>query len=91
MLVSLAGTGGFQDASGIPIAFGTLTAQLQQDITIGGIQIVAGRVVSFSLDANGNVISGSLQAPVTYIFRVYTSQGQLVWTQQVLFTAPPIF
>ena len=50
MLVSLAGTGGFQDASGNPIALGTLTAQLQQDITVGGVQLCAGRLSSFPLD-----------------------------------------
>jgi hypothetical protein len=87
-LTSLTGTGGFQDASGSPLAFGTLRIQLQQDAAIGTSQICAGRETTFNLDANGNVISGSLWGPATYIFRAYSAKGQLVWTMSVRFNLP---
>lgn len=80
--ISLTGTGNFQDPAGNPIAFGTLTAQLQEDIVIGVNQICAGITVTLQLDANGNIAAGSLW-PAVYLFTVYTAQGQRVWENQI--------
>lgn len=88
-LISLAGTGNFQSPSGVPVALGTLTVRLLEDINLSDCQICAGRTVSYSLDANGDVVSGSLWAPALYIFTAYSAQGEKVWTMQVDFTYPP--
>lgn len=87
-LISLAGTGGFQDASGAPLAFGTLKVQLKDDLLISSSQICSGRESSFNLDANGNVVSGSLWETATYTFRAYSAQGLLVWSMDIKFTPP---
>jgi hypothetical protein len=87
-LISLAGTGGFQSPSGEPIALGKLTARLLEDIQLEDSQICAGRIVTFALDANGDVVSGSLWAPALYVLTTYTAQGQLVWSMQVNFASP---
>jgi hypothetical protein len=87
-LTSLTGTGGFQDASGAPLAFGTLKVQLMNDQLIGSSQICSGKEVVFNLDANGNVISGLLWGPATYIFRAYSAQGLMVWSMNVRFNLP---
>lgn len=80
--ISLVGTGAFQDPAGNPIAFGSLTAQLQEDIVSGVNQICAGITVTLNLDANGNIAAGSLW-PAVYLFTVYTAQGQRVWENQI--------
>ena len=82
-LISLAGTGGFQSPSGVPVAMGKLTARLLDDINLSDCQICAGRLTSFALDANGNVVSGSLWSPAIYVFTVYTAQGESVWSMEV--------
>lgn len=88
-LISVAGTGGFQAPNGQPVALGKMTAELQGDVTLAGSQICGGRKVTFNLDANGNIASGSLWAPATYLFTAYTAQGQQVWQGSVNLTIPP--
>lgn len=90
-LISLAGTGEFQDASGAPVAFGTMKAKLQEDIVLADSQICAGRVVTFNLDANGNIVTGSLWGPASYLFTTFTAQGQQVWSMKVALTYPPYY
>ena len=90
-LISMVGTGGFQNPSGTPLAFGTLKVRLLEDVNLGDSQICAGRVVSFPLDANGDVLSGSLWAGALYVFTAYTAQGQPVWSMQVAFDYPPYY
>ena len=46
--------GGFQDAEGIPLASGSLSIRLLQDVAQGSNQIAAGRWTTLALDANGN-------------------------------------
>jgi hypothetical protein len=90
-LISLTGTGGFQSPSGAPLALGKLVVRLVEDINLSDCQICAGREVSYPLDANGDVISGSLWAPALYIFTAYSAQGQKVWSMQVAFDYPPYY
>ena len=86
--------GNFQDAAGNPIASGTVTFRLNTDAMAGDSQISAGRVISFPLDANGN-LSGfiwpndqMLPNNTVYIARAYTAQGQRVWEQEFYITSP---
>lgn len=84
--------GGFQDASGNPLALGSLTFRLQKDAsnTCSSAQTVAGRVVTVPLDANGNVAGVVSLAPTdvmtpadsfagSYTVIAYTASGQPVW------------
>jgi len=87
-LISLAGTGGFQDPSGKPLSFGTMRAVLQGDITLNDSQICSGREVIFNLDAYGDIASGSLWTPATYIFTAYTAKGEQAWQGLVELTRP---
>ena len=89
-LTSLTGTGAFQAPSGAPLAFGTMTAALQSDVTLADSQICAEKIVTFNLDANGNILSGSLWAPATYLFTAYSAQGQQVWQGLIALTIPPL-
>ncbi len=89
-LISVAGTGGFQAPNTQPIALGTMTAVLQGDVTLADSQICAGRKVTFNLDANGNIASGSLWAPAMYLFTAYSAEGQQVWQGSVDLTIPPL-
>jgi hypothetical protein len=85
----------FQDPSGTPIAGGKVTFDLSYDIsnaTSGGIQVSSGITTSATLDSNGRctvtlyrtdilVPSGSV-----YFVRVYTAEGQLVYSEQMTVT-----
>ncbi len=80
----------FQSLSGEPIANGTVTFTLSTDAMVSDSQINAGRVATFTLDANGN-LSGYIwandhltPANTTYRVKVYTAQGQLVFEQDML-------
>lgn len=75
--------GGFQDLSGAPLALGTLTFRLVQDVANSNVQIGAGIVTSVSLDASGNVNLVSLW-PATYVMKAYSAGGQLVWQSTVV-------
>lgn len=75
--------GGFQDPSGNPLALGTLSVRLSQDVGIGGIQLCAGRWVTLDLDSNGNVTGNPLLWTGTYEFVAYSAQGQPVWSGQL--------
>jgi len=86
--------GNFQAADGKPLAFGKVTFRLNTDAMAGDSQISAGRVISFPLDANGN-LSGfiwpndqMLPNNTVYIARAYTAQGQRVWEQEFYITSP---
>ena len=90
----------FQDASGNPLALGSVTFRLSTDIstaTSGGVQIAAKRLVTVELDASGNcsvllwpndtlVPSGSV-----YFVQAYTAQGQPAWTGQITVTSGTYF
>ena len=86
--------GSFQDASGNPLAGGSVTFRLNTDATAGDNQISAGRVTTFTLDSNGN-LSGYIwpndqMTPnnTVYIAKAYTAQGQLVWESEFYITTP---
>ena len=86
--------GGFQDASGAPIAGGKVTFRLNTDATAGDCQLAAGRIISFELDDYGN-LSGYIwpndqMTPdnTVYIAKCYTASGQLVWEAQFYITTP---
>lgn len=85
-LISLMGTGGFQAPNGQPVALGRMEAQLQGDINLSDSQICAEKIAVFALDSNGNIASGSLWAPATYLFTAYTAQGLKAWTGVVALT-----
>jgi hypothetical protein len=90
-LISLAGTGSFQAPSGEPLAFGKMTAKLQRDVTLADSQICAGRTVTFDLDAYGDILSGSLWTPATYLFTAYSAKGEQVWQGLIALTYPPYY
>lgn len=82
--------GGFQDCEGNPLAMGFLTLELNTvctDASTGTFQICPGEVVSYPLDANGNISgtqyvwSSDLLLPTGTLYRmiVYTSKGQIAW------------
>jgi len=86
--------GNYQDAAGNPLAGGSVTFRLNTDAMAGGSQISAGRIVTFTLDANGN-LSGYIwpndqMTPnnTVYFARAYTAEGQLVWEQEFYITSP---
>lgn len=86
--------GNFQDAAGNPLAFGKVTFRLNTDAMAGDSQISAGRIVTFDLDANGN-LSGYIwpndqmsPSNTIYFARAYTAQGQLVWESEFHITTP---
>jgi hypothetical protein len=86
--------GNFQAPNGVPLAGGTVTFRLSNDAVAGDDQLAAGRLVSFPLDANGN-LSGQiwpndsmLPPNTTYKARAYTAQGQLVWESEFYVTTP---
>jgi len=85
----------FQDASGHPLSYGTVTFTLNTDaVTITGQQINAGRVVSFTLDVNGNLsgplwptdqmTADSISPNTTYLVKAYTAEGQLCFEQDMV-------
>jgi len=85
----------FQDASGTPLAYGTVTFTLNTDaVTITGQQINAGVVTSFSLDVSGNLsgfiwptdqmTANGLSANTTYRIKAYTDNGQLCFEQDMV-------
>lgn len=82
--------GGFQDCEGNPLSSGRITLELSAlatDLQTGTFQICPGEVVSYTLDANGNILgtpsvwSNDLLRPSNTFYRitVYTSKGQLAW------------
>jgi hypothetical protein len=85
----------FQDAGGNPLSYGTVTFTLNTDaVTITGQQINAGRVVSFTLDVNGNLTGSiwptdqmtadSISPNTTYRVKAYTAEGQLCFEQDMV-------
>jgi hypothetical protein len=85
----------FQDAGGHPLSYGTVTFTLNTDaVTITGQQINAGRVVSFTLDVNGNLsgfiwpndqlTADGLSPNTTYRIKAYTDNGQLCFEQDLV-------
>ena len=96
--IPLVGTRNFQDPAGNPISFGNLEITLQEDVVVGNNQICAGIVVNFPLDINGNIAAVDVEGdsaysgaiwPGVYQFRVYTAEGQLVWSERVNVGQPP--
>src|SRR5580658_2637288 len=58
MAIDVLTGGAFQDASGAPIASGTITFQLSQSAYVAGTgQVVNSTVISYNLLANGNIAS----------------------------------
>jgi large repetitive protein len=87
--------GNFQSASGVPLDGGRVDFRLNTDaVTAGGFQLVAGRIISFTLDSNGDLdgyIWPNDQLTPTntkYIARAYTAQGQFVWSAEFFITTP---
>jgi hypothetical protein len=85
--------GNFQDAAGNPLAFGYVTFRLNTDAMAGDCQLSAGRVVTFPLDADGN-LSGEIwpndlmiPSNTVYFAIAYTAKGQPVWEQQLYITS----
>lgn len=85
--------GNFQAPNGVPLAGGYVTFRLNTDAMAGDSQISAGRIVTFPLDANGN-LSGliwpnDMMTPnnTVYLVQAFTAQGHLVWKQQLYITA----
>lgn len=76
----------FQDPAGNPLANGSATLHLQQDISAGvagGPQVSAGRMVTLSLDSTGTGIAeiwlpGLSPSPI-YFVQAYTASGQPAW------------
>lgn len=86
--------GNFQAPNGVPLAGGYVTFRLNTDaVASDGSQISAGRIVTFPLDANGNlsglVWPNSQLTPnnTVYIVRAFTAAGQMVWEQELHITA----
>lgn len=90
--------GGFQDSEGNVLANGSLTFVLSQDASVGGVNVCSGVEITFDLDANGNIVSGSqiwgndVLSPVNTFYQVtgYTANGQRAWgpnNQQVIGTS----
>jgi hypothetical protein len=86
--------GAWQDLSGKPLVSGYLTFRLNTDGQ-SGVQVVAGRLMTVPLDANGN-ISGTVllwpndqivPAGTSYDVRAYSAAGQPVW-RNPKFTLP---
>jgi hypothetical protein len=75
----------FQSAAGDPIAFGSCTFRLSQDIASGSNQLAAGRIVTIALDANGSAVPSLF--PATYEVVCYTAQGQPVWSGEAVVTS----
>lgn len=86
--------GNFQSPAGVPLAFGTVTFRLSTDAMAGDDLIAAGRLISFSLDANGDlngfIFPNDQMQPnnTTYRARAYTAQGQLCWESEFYVTTP---
>ncbi len=77
----------FQDPSGAPIANGSVTFRLQQDIstaTSGGPQITAGKLVMATLNSSGSATvllwpTSMMQPSAVYFVTAYTASGLSVW------------
>lgn len=68
--------GGFQDSLGNPLALGSVSVYLQQDVNIG-VQVCAGIKTTLNLDTDGNVTgSPTLWGPVTYLMTPFSAQGE---------------
>src|SRR5208282_733523 len=79
----------FQDAGGHPLAYGTVTFTLSTDAVALDSQISAGRMTSFTLDANGNLScyiwpSDQLVPNTTYRVKAYEADGQLCFEQDMV-------
>jgi hypothetical protein len=69
--------GAFQAPNGTPLALGTVQVSLQQDVSVGGVQLCAGIKDTLHLDANGNVTgSPTLWGPVLYQMVPFSAQGE---------------
>jgi hypothetical protein len=87
--------GPWLDASGNPLANGTLSIRMTNDAVAASLQICAGRTVIVTLDGDGNfpddvtLVSTGTMSPssTTYIVTAYSQKGQLVWgPSQMTFT-----
>jgi hypothetical protein len=82
----------FQDASGAPIAFGTLSIRLNTDVVVlsGDAQVAANRLTRVTLDDTGSCTidlwpNDQLSPPNSvYLVRVNTVEGLLVWDEQTV-------
>jgi hypothetical protein len=83
--------GGFQLPNALPLALGYLKMRLNTDATTGVDQIVAGRIVTVPLDANGNVAGTVLVWPndqltpanTVYVTQAFSASGQLCWSEEL--------
>lgn len=82
----------FSLPNGQPLAFGSLTVQLNTDAvvtTTNGPQVIAGRIVRVNLDNTGSVTfpiwpnSQMQPANTVYFLNAYSAQGQLAWSGQI--------
>ena len=93
MMIHITG-GNFQAPNGVPLSGGKITFRLSNDAVAGDDQLAAGRLISFTLDANGNLNgliwpNDQMQPPdTTYKARAYTAQGQWVWESEFYITTP---
>ena len=81
--------GGFQSPSGSPLA--SISLRLTQDVAQGSHQVVAGRLTTLALDANGNISPSPgavLWGPAAYQVIAYTAQGLAAWSGQI--TVPDV-
>ena len=86
--------GNYQSPSGVTLAGGRVDFRLNTDaVASDGSQVAAGRIISFDLDANGD-LSGliwpndQLTPDTRYIARAYTAKGQFVWSAEFFITTP---
>jgi hypothetical protein len=89
--------GSFQAPNGVPLAGGYVTFRLNTDAMAGDSQISAGRIVTFPLDANGN-LSGLIwpndqMTPndTIYFAQAFTATGELVWESQLHITSGSVW
>ena len=86
--------GNYQGPDGKPLAFGKVTFKLNTDAKAGTYQVTAGRVVTFNLDANGNLAGyiwpndGMTPNDTVYIAKAYNAAGQWCWEAQFYITTP---
>ena len=89
--------GNFVYANGLPVSNGILTFQLLSNLTLSGGGQLSQQIVSFQLDANGNLPVGATilandeisPAGSTYTVNLYASNGSLAYgAEQFAITGP---
>ena len=82
--------GAFQSPAGGPLANGTMQVALQNDVTLGGVNLSSGIKTTLTLDSNGNVTgSPTLWGPVSYLMTPLTALGERAIGYPALLVAIP--